>query len=205
MTRTTSVVPAIRSRLSWAGLLAMLASTLLVAVACPGSTDVTKITGTYDVTSFDCNGLPDGVPAGLAARIASERTYSFAFSDDGDELKIEMIDPSCTWGGQYNLGYFGLKTGGFDSRVVLTGIGSYTCAPSAAACAPLLAVENPSRPAICGTANSETARLGYGAVPQNSGETLTLSSVDSTACKDNGGTDPLRLVLTRQPVPSARP
>jgi len=182
-------------RASRAGPLPVLAFALLVAAACGSSgsgKEPTKITGNFDVTSIDCNGLAAGAPTGLTARIASGRTYSFDFSSDGNTVTVEMVDPSCTWGGHYSAAYDS------DTRFSLTGFGSFACAPSAAACAPILAVENPSDPSICGVAISESATLDHGAVPQSTGGTMTLSLVGNTACSDNGGTNPLRLVLTRR-------
>jgi hypothetical protein len=172
----------------------MIASALLVA-ACGDSKDTTSstsITGTFEVSSIDCAGLAAGVPADLAVRIVSGRTYSFTFSGDGGTMTIAMADPSCTWGVQFNVAYSS------DTRFSVIGFGSYTCTPSAAACASLLAVENPSDPNICGKTTHETATFDHGTVPQGTGGTMTLSFVGDTACSDNGGANPLRFVLTRK-------
>ncbi len=120
----------------------MIAAALLVA-ACGASKDTTastSIMGTFEVTSIDCNGLAAGVPADLAVRIVSGRTYSLTFSSDGSTMTVAMADPSCTWGSKYSVAYIS------DARFSVIGFGSYTCTPSAAACASLLAVENPKQP-----------------------------------------------------------
>ena len=196
MIRHSSAVPVARSPLlSRAGPLAVLASALLVAAACGSSkdtTEITPITGTFDVSSIDCNGLAAGVPADLTARIASGRSYSLAFNGAGSRMTVEMADPSCTWGISYNVTY---QSG---TRFGVNAVGSFACAPSAAACAPLLAVENPSNPNLCGVASTESATFDHGTVPQSAGGTMTLSFVGDTACSENGGTNPLRFVLTRR-------
>lgn len=197
MIRRSPAVPVARSpRLTRAGPLAGLASALLVAAACGSSkdtTEITPITGTFDVTSIDCNGLAAGVPADLTARIVSGRTYSLAFSGDGNTMTVALADPSCTWGISHNVAYSS------DTRFGVTEVGSYACAPSAAACAALLAVENPDDPNICGkVASTASTTLDHGTVPQSTGGTMTLSFVGDTACSQNGGTNPLRFVLTRR-------
>ncbi|MBK9517637.1 MAG: hypothetical protein IPO09_09845 [Anaeromyxobacter sp.] len=197
MIRRSPAVPVARSpRLTRAGPLAVLASALLVAAACGSSKDtpeITPITGTFDVTSIDCNGMAAGVPADLTARIVSGRSYTFAFNADGSRMTVALADPSCTWGISHNVAY------NSDTRFSVTEVGSFACAPSAAACAALIAVENPGDLDICGkVASTFSTALDHGTVPQSTGGTMILSLVGDTACSQNGGTNPLRFVLTRR-------
>lgn len=195
MIRHSPAVPVAKSPLlTRAGPLAVLASALLVA-ACGDSKDTTastSITGTFDVSSIDCNGQAAGVPASLTARLASGRNYTFAFDGAGTTMTIAIVDPTCTWGGQYRVAYLS------DTRFSFTGFGSFSCTPSAAACASVLAVEEPNDPDVCGVANSESHTNDHGPVPQNAGGTMVLSLVGENRCSQNGGIDPLRFVLTRR-------
>lgn len=190
MIRHCFAVPLGRSLHSPIASLAVVACALLAVAACGSDEDTgTPFTGTFDVTSIDCNGLAAGVDPLAVARIASGRTWTWTFSGNG-RATIELADPSCTLAAQFNVRYIS------ETRLGLIGTGSYACDPSAAVCDPFLTTVNPVN--VCGVANGEAATFDHGTVPQSAGGTMVLSRVEDSGCGQRGGTEPLRLVLTRR-------
>jgi hypothetical protein len=160
----------------------------------PGSVPIPPgaFVGNFLATGQYCNGGTP-LPSYLTENVAPYSTG--LVSADGHTVNSTFMDGTCTVSSPFNATYEGAST------MTLSGSGgAITCAPSAAACASLLAHFGLS----CGSLNSDAASTwSFTTVPTVVGGSLTLTAIGgpnayTNACSNEGLTGPLTLTYTKQ-------
>jgi hypothetical protein len=170
---------------------AVLLAALVAACGGGGEDEPTPMIGAYSWTSITCGDGTPG-PSWLTDRIVDGRTWKVS-SADGHVSEVRFSDGACT------ASWSGVQTYPTNTSFTFMGTGTFACSPSAEACSDVVTALFGSN--LCDTANTETGTWSHTPFPEAVGGTLTLTSQAgyiATVCSDNGLSNPLTYVLTRE-------